>query len=143
MPQRGRASVLPYSNREAVPRPENERNLPLPLPVKLYQQDQPFLLRAPLSLTGGRKVHAKKGNKTTSTQQSTSCHHLPCRLLRHRQQLVLLPPTVTVLYQGKKAQYERGLWVKVLNGAKYSERKNSMILLGLCIQWREGAIRES
>ena len=67
-----------------------------------------------------------------------------------RATVLLLPPTVTtVLYQGKKAQYERGLWVKVLNGAKYGERKNSMILMKSiirvfgCIQWREGATRES
>ena len=64
-----------------------------------------------------------------------------------RATVLLLPPTVTVLYQGKKAQYERGLWVKVLNGAKDGERNYSVLMRILrvfgCIQWREGAIRES
>ena len=49
----------------------------------------------------------------------------------------------TALCQGKKARCERGLWVKVLNGAKYGKRKNSMILGVVCIHWLEGAIRES
>ena len=51
------------------------------------------------------------------------------------------------LCQGKKARCERGLWVKVSELPKYGERKNSMRLMKSiikgCIQWREGATRES
>ena len=67
----------------------------------------------------------------------------PCRLLLHRQQL-LLKIKGTALCQGKKARCEHGLWLKVFDLPKYGERKNSMILGGFrCIQSREGAIRES